>query len=132
MSATFFYNQSLDMNHLWYESHQALIMNMCIEFNCVPRMEELTIKFLSKPLKLKKVRDPDKPKRAKSGFFFFCEEKRPALMEEWRQNQGKVNIGEISKKLGKMWKGLKNRTKYDDLNANDKIRYQEAMENYKN
>ena len=132
MSIMFFHNQTLDMNRAWYESHKALIMNLCIEFDCMNRLEELTQKFLGKPLKIKKIKDPDRPKRTKSAFFFFCEEKRPGLMDEWRNTKGKVNVGEISKKLGKMWQALENKDKYNVLNKDDKLRYQQEMEVYKN
>ena len=132
MSVMFFHNQTLDMNRAWYESHKALIMNLCIELDCMNRLEEFTTKFLGKPLKIKKIKDPLKPKRTKSAFFFFCEEKRPDLMDEWRKKTGKVNVGEISKKLGSMWQALENKEKYYSLNKDDKARYQQEMEVYKN
>ena len=131
---TCFHNQTADMNHLWFESHKTLVMNMCIEFNAVERLDELTKKFLGKPLKLKKLKDPDKPKRTRSAFFYFSEEQRPRLMDKVRKGGGKVNIGTISKQLGSMWKSLspKKREKYDTLNKKDKSRYQDEMEVYKN
>jgi len=132
MSTTCFHNQSVDLNHLWFESHKTLIMNLCIEFDEVHRLEELTKKYLGPQLKLKKLKDPLRPKRTRSAFFFFCDEKRPNLMNEVRQKGNKINVGEISKKLGKMWKNLSNRNKYDTLNKKDKLRYQEEMEAYKN
>ena len=133
-SHTSFHNQSVNMNHLWFESHKTLVMNMCIEFNAVERLDELTKKFLGKPLKLKKLKDPDKPKRTRSAFFYFSEEQRPRLMDKVRKGGGKVNIGTISKQLGSMWKALspKKREKYDTLNKKDKSRYQDEMEVYKN
>ena len=131
---TCFHNQTADMNHLWFESHKTLVMNMCIEFNAVERLDELTKKFLGKPLKLKKLKDPDKPKRTRSAFFYFSEEQRPRLMDKVRKGGGKVNIGNISKQLGSMWKALspKKREKYVTLNKKDKSRYQDEMEVYKN
>jgi len=107
---------------------------MCIEFNAVERLDELTKKFLGKPLKLKKLKDPDKPKRTRSAFFYFREEQRPRLMDKVRKGGGKVNIGNISKQLGSMWKALspKKREKYDTMNKKDKARYQDEMEAYKN
>ena len=47
-SHTSFHNQSANMNHLWYASHKNLIMNMCIEFGAVERLDELTNKYLGK------------------------------------------------------------------------------------
>ena len=133
-SQTCFHNQTADMNHLWYESHKTLIMNLCIEFNAVHRLDELTKKHLGQPVKMKKLKDPAKPKRTRSAFFYFCEAHRPKLMEEVRNKGEKVNIGNISKKLGSMWGALstKKRDKYVTLNQKDKLRYQDEMEAYKN
>ena len=132
LAKTCFHNQSVEMNHLWFESHKTLIMNLCIEFDAVNRLDELTKKYLGQPIKLKKLKDPLKPKRTRSAFFYFCEEHRPKLMAEVRKKGGKVNVGNISKTLGQMWGNLKNRDKYIKLNVKDKVRYQEAMESYKN
>ena len=65
-------------------------------------------------------------------FFYFCEEKRPVLMDRCRNKGQKVNIGNISKELGSMWSKLADKEKYISLNKKDKVRYQEAMEAYKN
>lgn len=134
MSTTCFHNQTAELNHLWFESHKTLVMNLCIEFAAINRLEELTKKFLGKPLKLKKLKDPNKPKRTRSAFFYFCTEHRPKLMKEVREKGETINIGSISKQLGSMWGALEARKKkkYVDLNKKDKIRYQEAMEAYKN
>ena len=132
MSSICFHNQSSEINRLWFESHKTLIMNLCIEFDCVDRLEELTNKYLGNPIKLKKLKDPAKPKRTRSAFFYYCHEYRPLLMEKVRQRGEKVNIGNISKDLGQMWSKLKNREKYINLNQKDKVRYQEAMDVYKN
>ena len=127
-----FHNQTSEMNHLWFESHKTLIMNLCIEFDAVARLEELTMKFLGAPVKLKKLKDPAKPKRTRSAFFYFCDKHRPKLMAAVRKKGEKVNVGKISKKLGTMWKNLKNKDVFLELNKKDRIRYQEEMEVYKN
>ena len=132
MSSICFHNQTCEMINLWYEAHKTLIMNMCIEFDCTDRLDELTLKYLGKPVKIKKLKDPFKPKRTRSAFFYYCEQYRPLLMKKVRQKGEKVNIGNISKELGKMWSKLKNREKYINLNKKDKVRYQEEMESYKN
>jgi len=122
------------MNNLWFESHKDLLMNLCIEFDAIGRLDELTNKYLGKPLKLKKLKDPDKPKRTHSAFFYFCEELRPGIMDKVRKNGGKVNIGNVSKELGSTWKVLSSqkRDKYITMNVKDKARYQDEMEVYNN
>ena len=129
-----FHNESANMNHLWYTSHKNLIMNMCIEFGAVERLDELTNKYLGKPIKLKKLKDPAMPKRTHSAFFYFCDEQRPGEMDKVRKKGGKVNIGNIAKILGSMWKTLssEDREKYIVLNKKDKERYQDEMEVYNN
>ena len=133
-SHTSFHNQSTNMNNLWYESHKNIIMNMCIEFGAIERLGELTDKYLGKPIKLKKLKDPAKPKRARSAFLYFSEELRPGLMDKVRKEGEKVNIGNIAKQLGSMWKTLSSteREKYIVMNKNDKLRYQNEMEVYNN
>lgn len=134
MTSICFHNQSVEMNRLWYESHKALIMNLCIEFGELNRLEELTNKFLGKPLKIKKVRPLGQPKRTRSAFFFFCHERRPAVMEAYKNENAKVNVGEISKILGARWQALSDsdREKYTEMNKVDKQRYQEEMAAWKN
>ena len=129
-----FHNQTTNMNQLWYESHKTLIMNMCIEFGAVERLGELTDKYLGKPLKLKKLKDPHKPKRTHSAFFYFSTERRPGIMDKVRKNGKKVNIGDVAKQLGSMWKALSSteRAKYIVMNEKDKLRHQHEMEVYNN
>ena len=134
MTSICFHNQSVEMNRLWYESHKALIMNLCIEFGELNRLEELTNKFLGKPLKIKKVRPLGQPKRTRSAFFFFCAERRPAVMEAYKKEHSKINVGEVSKILGGRWQALSSsdREKYTEMNQVDKQRYQEEMAVWKN
>lgn len=134
MTSICFHNQSVEMNRLWYESHKALIMNLCIEFGELNRLEELTNKFLGKPLKIKKVRPLGQPKRTRSAFFFFCNEWRPSVMEAYKKENSKINVGEVSKILGARWQALssEDREKYTEMNQVDKQRYQEEMAAWKN
>jgi|TARA_B110000483_G_scaffold242914_1_gene330416 hypothetical protein len=89
-------------------------------------------KFVGEKIKMKAKKNKNLPKKAKSGYFFYCDEKRPALLEKAKKKGGKVNIGEIAKELGAMWKKLKpeKKKKYDTLNANDKERYEQEMAEY--
>ena len=36
----------------------------------------------------------------------YCDVHRPKLMDKQKKDGGKVNIGEVAKELGKMWKAL--------------------------
>ena len=130
-----FHNNSVSLNDLFYASHKNLIMNLCIEFGASDRITELTEKFLGKKRKMKALKDPNKPKRAKSAFFYFCEKHRPKLMAKYQKKGEKVNIGEVTKKLGKMWgKAKANPSELAPFlaaNKKDKERYTSEMESYK-
>jgi len=100
-----------------------------MELGATDRIEELSQKYLGEKLKIKAPKDPNKPKRSKSGFMFYCDEHRPPLLAKAKE-KGKVNIGDISKELGKMWKKLKSKNKYDKLAAADKERYEKEISEY--
>tara|TARA_Y100000813_G_C24154314_1_gene348817 strand:- start:890 stop:1300 length:411 start_codon:yes stop_codon:yes gene_type:complete len=117
------------LNDLWYESHASLIKMLCMEFGESEKIAEMLEKYLGQKLKIKAPKDPNKPKRAKSGFMFYCDEHRPALMAKAKK-KGKIVIGDISKALGKSWKSLKNKSKYDNLALADKERYEKAIGEY--
>ena len=103
-----------------------------MELGATDRIEELTEKYLGDKLKIKAPKDPNKPKRAKTGFMFYCDKYRPALIDEQRKNGGKVNIGQIAKALGASWKKLKanKRKTFEESAAKDKDRYEKAMGEY--
>ena len=58
-----------------------------------------------------KIKDPNKPKRGKSAYIFFCAKKR----EEAKSNLGDgAKATEVTSELGRMWNALKASTKKDD------------------
>ena len=83
-----------------------------------------------------KIKDPNKPKRGKSAYIFFCAKKR----EEAKANIGEgAKATEVTAELGKMWNALKESTKSADKKllaaleaeaAEDKARYNDEMEGY--
>ena len=83
-----------------------------------------------------KIKDPNKPKRGKSAYIFFCAKKR----EEAKANLGDgAKATEVTSELGRMWNALKASTKTTEKKllasleaeaAEDKARYNEAMEDY--
>ena len=77
-------------------------------------------------------RDPDAPKRALSAFMFFAKENREALRVE--NGLEKKNIGAVGKILGAAWQEMDEaaREPYVQMSTDDKKRYQEEMEAYKN
>jgi hypothetical protein len=134
MSQLLFHNDTVSLNTVWFESHKNLITNICMELGQVDKANELVEKFLGNPLKIKAKKDPNKPKRAKSAYLFFCEAIRPDILTKMRKGKQKVTLSDISKKLGDQWKKCNEikRQVYIELSNKDKQRYEEAMEAYTN
>ena len=131
MSSYLFHNNTAGLNDLWFESHSSLLKMLCMELGATDRIEELSQKYLGEKMKIKAPKDPNKPKRAKSAFMFYCDKHRPALIAEQKKS-GKVRIGEIAKKLGSSWKKLKDTQKksFDAQAAKDKERYEKEIAEY--
>jgi hypothetical protein len=127
-----FHNNTAGLNDLWFESHSSILKMVCMELGATDRIGELTEKYLGDKLKIKAPKDPNKPKRAKTAFMFYCDKYRPALIAEQRKGGGKVNIGTIAKALGASWKKLKlnKRKPFDESAAKDKERYEKAIGEY--
>jgi hypothetical protein len=91
--------------------------------------QQLLIKTLKK--NNIKIKDPEKPKRGKSGFLFYCDTKRPII----KQENPELTVKEIVSKLGTEWQILKlsNSTeisKYEEMSSKDRNRYKQEMKNY--
>ena len=129
-----FQNDTSALHHLWYESHKNLITSLCIETDNVDKIAEYTDKFLGPAQKLKQRRDPKKPTRPKSSYLYYCDIYRPLLIDKLRAEDKNVVISEISKVLGKQWKGLdKDDKKPFEIKAEkDRARYADEMQIYKN
>jgi hypothetical protein len=80
------------------------------------------------PKKTRKVKDPNAPKRARGSFVFFTADERPKLMEEM-PGISFVDSGSI---MGERWRSLslEEKKKYEDLAAQDKIRFNSEMQHY--
>ncbi|KAH9258190.1 hypothetical protein BASA81_003774 [Batrachochytrium salamandrivorans] len=76
--------------------------------------------------KPRKKKDKNAPKGVKSAYTYFGDEHRPALKE-----QG-ITFGEVSKKLGAMWReaGEEEKAKYQALADQDKERHRKEMDEY--
>ncbi len=130
MANLLFHNNTCSINDVWFESHLSLLKSICMEFGEPGRIVELQEKLLGPKMKIKTRKDPNLPKRAKSGFMFFCDEHRGKHIDRYKKANEKVKISEVAKELGAAWGKLKNRSKYDKLAATDKARYAEAMYEY--
>ena len=65
----------------------------------------------------------------RSGFFFFCGDKRPKLKEQNPQ----ATVGDIAKQLGAAWKIMtpEQKAPYEKQSKDDRKRYERDMERYR-
>lgn len=132
MSSILFHNDTSTLNHLWFESHKRLLTSICIKLDQVDQIEPLLKEFLGDQMKMPKLKDPNKPKRAGTAYLFYCNDKRPALMAALKKKGKKINVGKLQQQLGKSWKTLSDKAKkpFLELAAKDTVRYKEEMEEY--
>ena len=77
------------------------------------------------------IKDPEKPKRGKSAFLFYCEENRKILKIKYTG----FSVKQIVQKLGLEWRKLKESNsneieRYENLSIIDRDRYKLEMKNY--
>ncbi len=126
-----FYNNTVELQHFFFQSHASLLQRVAIELGHGDRCDELIEKFLGDKCKIKKRKDPDLPKRALSSYMFFAKDFRPKLKKKFPD----LKVTEIMKKTGQEWNKLKEKNsskldKYVELANKDKERYEEEMELY--
>ncbi len=124
-------NQSM-LHTMFYDSHKSVVQRVCMALGQVEKTQEMLDLVLGDKVKMKFKKDPNKPKKPKSGFLFFCDEHRPKMIETQKKKNKKVVIGDIAKELGKKWKKLNDsqRAKYNAMNEKDKDRYSKELESY--
>lgn len=135
MSNQAFHNNTSNLNDLWFDSHKNLITAVLIHLGKEDTIQEVCDKFLGTQLKTKKLKDPNKPKRAKSGYLCFCDANRDGVTKTLKKSLKKgenIKIANVSKKLGQMWQNLSDKDKEPFIKASDKDkeRYASEMETY--
>lgn len=77
----------------------------------------------------KKERDPNKPKRALSAFFYYAKDERGAV----RASNPDFSVGEVAKELGRQWNELTEEMKspYEKSAEEDRARYDRDMKIYR-
>merc|ERR1711970_791950 len=82
-----------------------------------------------RPRGAKKEKDPNKPKRALSAFFYYANEERPKV----RAANPDFSVGEVAKELGRQWGELTEdeKAKHEESASRDRARYDREMTIYK-
>lgn len=80
------------------------------------------------PIKPRKPKDPNAPKRPRSAYILFCNDKRAEI----KKANPEMKMPDIAKKLGEMWRSLKDKKKqpYLEEATKDKSRYDTEMGEY--
>ncbi|KAL6778885.1 hypothetical protein ACKKBG_A04205 [Auxenochlorella protothecoides x Auxenochlorella symbiontica] len=78
--------------------------------------------------KVKKVKDPNAPKRPLSAFFFYSND----IREQVKSDNPGIAFGEIGKKVGALWAALseKDKAPYEKKAEADKARYEKEKAAY--
>ena len=130
MESMLYTNDTNTLNGLWYDSHRSLLTSVCVELGTTDKdkINEMIVKLLGDRPKTKKVVDPNKPKRGKSSYLFFCDEKRKEVMVQLKGG----SIAQSSKVLGQMWAKItpEEKTRYQDMAALAKEEYLTEMDKY--
>lgn len=122
-----FHNNTVCINDVWFESHKSLLQMLCVELGHTDKIDSMVEKFLGKKLKMKAYKDPTKPKRAKSAYFYFCDDERGQIITQHKKKYKKINMGNVAKELAVMWKAIDDKSKYTTSAEVDKQRYTNAI-----
>lgn len=104
---------------------ERLIRDTCRLCGCAERAKELSDaridRKLAKQIKKMKMRDPGAPKCAKTSYMLFCDAERDNV----RAKHKDISLGDVSKKLGEMWKVItpERKEQYEAAAAADKQRF---------
>ena len=123
-----YYNHMANVTEIFYDSHRELIEKICIDLGAPDKIEDLVARYLDEKMKLKPKKDPNHPKRPKTSYMFFCDEKRPLVKKKWPD----METAQVFKKLGALWQKEKSKTRFEKMSEVDKVRYEEDMETYNN
>lgn len=134
MSHIPYYNNAVQMNDLFYNSHKDLIEKVAKDCGAEDKVADLVKKYLDKP-DMKAKKDPNRPKRPKSAFLLYCDDERPKLIEKEKKGLKKgekFNLGVVQKKLGESWKKLggEKKIKYEETHEKSKEKYFDELTEY--
>jgi len=71
-------------------------------------------------------KDKNAPKRPMSAYMLFLGEKR----EQIKKDNPDITFTDIPKRAGEMWKALTDKTKYEEMAKEAKVKYEQAMKEY--
>jgi len=108
-----FHNNLSSIMKSMIKSHEDTIRAVCaeLEVHDQNKIDELVQKLCDTSFSsVKAKKDPNRVKKPKSAYLFFCADKRKEIQEKFPEK----NMGEVSKVLGSIWQ---------DLSQEDKAQY---------
>lgn len=128
MSHLEYFNSLASISDTFFESHSRLIESICYELGQPDKIDEIKNKFLDRSVKLKPKKDPNKPKKPKTGYMIFCNENRTKV----KGRNPSAKFEEIIKLLAKEWNSLdeSNKEKYKEEAKDEKTQYIIDIEKY--
>ena len=112
-----------------YNLNKTLIENICNELKQSNKIPYFINKYLKNTNVKKKYNNTTHNiKKNKSAYMFFTDEVRPKLQQKFPNDK----LGQISKRLGKLWNDLKiqDKKKYEKKALQDKKRYEIEINNH--
>jgi structure-specific recognition protein 1 len=83
--------------------------------------------LLGTPVKAKKQKDSESPKKGRSSYILFCSD----IREQVKLDNPGIKSPDIMRSMGKLWRELDDKKKYQDMAAKDKVRYETELSDYK-
>ena len=133
MSHYEYYSTMRSITESMRASHIKLIENICNDLGESEKIPELTAKYIGRAdrmVRIKKFKDPDAPKKAMSGYMWYCKKRR---VEGVQTENPDASFADIIRTLAKEWEQLNDtsRSEYLQLAEEDKDRYERQVEEYK-
>lgn len=110
------------------ELMKSLIVNICNDLKKPKKINDMIKKYIDVNDNKKNNNSKNIVKKPLSSYMIFCNEMRDKIKKKYP----KSSVGEISKKLGKLWKALntKDREKYDKLHEKERNRYRTELKKF--
>jgi hypothetical protein len=117
------------------EEHEMLEAVRNWQEDCARKDYESDMTESEKPKKrrVKKERDPERPKRAKSAFFLWCDDNRATVRDQLvSEGRTKITAATVAERLGEIWKEMDDEEKvsYQEESETLQARYREAIDAY--
>lgn len=110
-----------------------LIERVCTDLGAPERTEEFIAKYIDDSIRIKKFKDKNAPKKAKSGYMIYCEKHREEVKKNLPKDLPKEKVfATVIKTMAGNWNKLDDikKQEYTNLAEDDKLRYAKELDEY--